>query len=403
MKKILLTWLTITSLLLAWCGWNTNTAWWSSSSTAKGKDYKIKLYTCTSKDLKWWCSQTDKKTVGIFKTDNLCSLVEVTDKDEVKTSDLFKDGVNAKLIKVNVDPKTKIVNVSAYEKKKSLSTNEKNPKNIDVLFDLTYYSTDNQDLEKEVIQTRKKKLKDELEQNLNPGDKLTLRYIWTIDNGTYPEHKDAVLKDIDEFKLKGATNEKVETKYYDLTIRCKAFKRTKTMKIYTHLDQNKNEKLNSKTDKNNIPSYNTKNNLISAIFNKIDNKYNSWKYSYGTYFLETLSNYNEFLKRKDYTKDDVNIIVSDFRFQLHPTMKKNKNIPDDVNWSFPPVKVNMWKKWTKYYNFYTKTIPTYFTYICSHQEKLNLIWLETDNIEIKKIMKDYYKNYLFKKCKVEFK
>jgi hypothetical protein len=84
-------------------------------------------------------------------------------------------------------------------------------------------------------------------------------------------------------------------------------------------------------------------------------------------------------------------------------MKKRRNIPEDVNFSFPPENISLWKKWTTYYKFYTQTVPTYFKDRCQHNENLDLIWLETDDIEIKRIMKDYYKNFLFKNCKVEFK
>jgi len=404
MKKILLTWLTITTLLLAWCGWeNTTSTWWASSSAEHWKDYKVKLYTCTNENLKWGCSESEKENIGIFKANaNLCSLANITDKDEINLDEIT-NWENTELIKFNVDPQTKVVNLIVANKKINKWTNNNSSKNIDILFDLTYYSPDNKDLENEIITTRKKKLVEELDKDLNPGDKVTLRYIWTIDYGTYPEHKNAVLKDIDEFKLKWTNSEKVETKYYNLTLRCKSFKRTKSLKIYTHLENKKKERFNNTIEQDNTPTYNNKDELINAMLSKIDNKYNSGKYSYGTYFLETLSNYEDFLNRKDYTKNDINIIISDFRFQLHPIMKQRRNIPENVNFSFPPEKLSLWKEWTTYYNFYTKTIPSYFEDRCQHNEKLDLVGLETDDIEIKKIMKDYYKNYLFKKCNVEFK
>ena len=408
MKKITLIWLTLLTLTLTACGWNSSqtATWWSSSSVGKLEWYKTKLYTCNSENLKWWCSETDNEDIWIFKaTNKLCSLVNIKDKDEVKEKlqDFLKDGVKAKLELFRVDPATHIVKLIASTKKINNYTDNNSPKNIDILFDLTYYSTDNKDLENEVITERKKKLEEELLNSLNPGDKVTLRYIWTIDYGTYPEHKNAVLKDVDEFQLKWENTSKIEKKYYVLNFRCKVNKRLKSVKLYTNIDTKKKLNMKINNNKTEIATYNTKQDLISAIENKIDTKYNSWKYSYGTYFLETLSNYEDFLNRKDYTKNDLNIIVSDFRFQLHPIMKKRKNIPENVNFSFPPEKLSLWKKWTIYYNFYTKTIPSYFTDRCKHNEKLDLVWLETDDIEIKKIMKDYYKNYLFKKCNVEFK
>ena len=402
MKKILINSLIISSLFLASCGGNSNNqATWSVGwSTSFDKNYKVKMYSCTKQDLKWGCSEIDKDHIGIFKaTANLCELVNIQDKDEVKLENITTENSNPKLISFKVDPQTKIVKLIVANKTIK-NWEETNPKNIDVLFDLTYYSVDNKDLENEVINSRKEKLKQELENVLNKWDTVSLRYIWTIDYGTYPEHKNAVLKETDSFKLKWSYS-KVETKYYSLTLRCKAFKRTKSLKIYTHIENKKKEDfVNTKEE---IPTFTNKDNLISAVFNKIDEKYNSWKYSYGTYFLETLSNYEDFLNRKDWTKNDVNIIISDFKFQLHPIMKKRKNIPENVNFWFPPEKLSLWKKWTIYYNFYTKTIPTYFEDRCSHHEKLELVGLETDDIEIKKIMKDYYKNYLFKKCDVEFK
>jgi hypothetical protein len=406
MKKLLITWTIITSLILSGCGNNSNeweATWWSTFSS-HNENYKVKLYTCTSKNLKWWCSQVEKETIWVFKVNpKLCDLTSITDKDEINLDDIVENPENTKLLKFQVDPKTKLVNLIISKKKINTNTTNENPKNIDILFDLTYYSINNKDIENEIITTRKKKLTEELQEDLKPGDKITLRYIWTIDYGKYPEHKNEVLKDIDEFKLKWANSQKIETKYYSLTLRCKSFKRTKTLKIYTHLENKKKERFSNKTDIENIPIYETKEQLINAVLSKIDNKYNSGKYSYWTYLLETLSNYEDFLNRKDYTKNDINLIISDFRFQLHPIMKKRKNIPEDTDFSFPPKKLSLWKKGTIYYDFYTKTIPSYFEDRCPHHEKLNLIGLETDDIEIKKIMKDYYKNYLFKKCNVEFK
>jgi hypothetical protein len=78
--------------------------------------------------------------------------------------------------------------------------------------------------------------------------------------------------------------------------------------------------------------------------NKINEKYNSGKYSYGTYFLETLSNYEDFLNSENHQQNNKYVIISDFRFQLHPIMKKRRNIPEDVNFSFPPENISLWKK-----------------------------------------------------------
>jgi len=394
MKKIILL---STILLLSACSnnWNSQVSWGAIHWWIE--NYKIEVYNCADKSLKW-CSPVDKEKIWIFKVSaNLCQLANITDKDEINKNEILTN--DWKIIWFNVDKKTKIINISAYKKNVNSLNNDGDSKIIDILFDLTYYSPDNKELENEIISTREKKLKEYLEEKLENQDKVVLRYIWTIDYGAYPQHKNAVLKDIDEFQLSNNI-QKIDTKYYNLTLRCKAFKRTKKLKIYTYLTNKTKEQLSNKTNAN---SYKNKEDLISALLNKINEKYNSGKYSYGTYFLETLSNYEDFLNSENHQQNNKYVIISDFRFQLHPIMKKRRNIPDDVNFAFPPENISLWKKWTTYYKFYTQIVPTYFKKRCQHNENLDLIWLETDDIEIKRVMKDYYKNFLFKNCNVEFK
>jgi hypothetical protein len=69
------------------------------------------------------------------------------------------------------------VNISAYKKNINSLNNDGDSKIIDILFDLTYYSPDNKELENEIISTREKKLKEYLEENLSNQDKVVLRYI----------------------------------------------------------------------------------------------------------------------------------------------------------------------------------------------------------------------------------
>jgi hypothetical protein len=138
--------------------------------------------------------------------------------------------------------------------------------------------------------------------------------------------------------------------------------------------------------------------LEEEILQTINDKYKSWKYNRWSYLINSLDKNLDFI---NWTWS-INILISDMFFQIHPEMKKNKEIIW-AEFDFDPNSILKLWKYIDYTTFYNDILPKYLENKCNNNEELYIIWIELwDNLYVKKKMRDYYKNILFKWCNVYF-
>lgn len=279
---------------------------------------------------------------------------------------------------------------------------QKNGKIIDIMFDLTYYSLTNPDIDKNFFENRKKILKQYLSSNelfsLNYGDKVILRFIWSQDYWDLT-HDNEVASEADKIEYPiWDINENWQLNTSTLSVRCVDFSDLK--KIYINIsNSNETEKTQEELSTQSLSEIKTK--LIADIEQIIDNKReNFWQ---GTYLLQSLSHNDSFLNSNN--QNTISLIFSDFRFQLHPEMKSQHNIKSDSR-NFPPAAKNLNRLKnpnSEYNNFYNSIKNKYLSNKCNNNEDLYLISIRDDNLDMEKSMKSFYVNSLFKWCNVIFK
>gem|GEM_PF-3145005 len=208
-----------------------------------------------------------------------------------------------------------------------------------------------------------------------------MRFIGTMDYGTYPAHKNDVLKDKIFYTYGQVEQKKVETlnnEKHTIRILCEKNRRSGKESAYVKVldkeivagtsevaEAGEEEETNAKV-------YADKNDIYEDMQKQIAARYG--KNSYGTYLIESFYNNTDFIALDEVEEDDVTLVFSDFRFQLHPKMKANrKDTIGTANWNFPPVTLSMWDEGSDYHKFYTETVPKYLADKCEDGQNLYLV------------------------------
>jgi len=402
-KKILLSLLLIISFFSLNSCWEENNNTNSKNITNSSSEWKYSKISSISCDERLEeCGDTyeNKNIDNILKiNDTVCDLTTNINSD--KYEDIFVDFDNKKdkISSIELSEKNWIKDLSFTIEKNNNS--EENKWNIfNIMFDLTYFSG-NKDVEKDVFENRKKILKDFItnwiwENKIDYNDKINLFYIWTSDYWEQSKwFKNHAITDKNNFLLKKNSNSL--SGKYNIKYSCDKNNRKRKLVMYYH--SSGKEEVTIENNNSNIQSVSDINSLESEVLKVIEEKYNSWKYNKWTYLLESLSKNKDFINKKE----SINILISDMFFQLHPDMKKNKNL----SWnSFDFNKENILKIWENkdFTDFYENTIPKYLEEKCNSWEKLYLFWIElSDNLDVKMNMKKYYKEKFFKWCEVDFR
>lgn len=273
----------------------------------------------------------------------------------------------------------------------------KQGRNINIMFDLTYFS-DNKTVESDVFENRKKILKNIILQGVddfkvNYGDSINLFYIGTSDYGNAKDgHKNYAITDTNTLILK-KEGSSLSGKY-SIRYICEKNTRKRTMKLYYESDGKHN--IASKKDNSSIEYVDNLNSLNERLVDIITKKYQQNEFNRGTYLLESLDKNKNFLNQKD----SINILISDMFFQIHPEMKKTYGIGgDDYNFNQHNILASM----NYFENFYKNTIPNFLNNKCQNNEKLYILGIELgDNLILKRKMKEYYQDVLFERCQTAF-
>lgn len=388
--------------LLFSCWWNDTDS--QKENINKEKYSSIEIYECSDDNLKEKCNllkgETNIQNV-LQVNEKVCNIPSIINKDDYDKIFLDYKIWTDKISNINLSNNDNIRELKfTYEKKEEWK--EIKWKDINIMFDLTYFSL-NEEIENDVIMNRKKFLTNFVENGINNisleyWDKVNLYYIWTIDYWNYPEHKNYALNDTNNFVLKKWI-EKIRWDYH-IKYECSYNKRKWKIKFY-YKNYQKNIVNNNTEENNNNNNISTKEKLLEAMLKLIDNKYNSWEYNKWTFLLESLDKNTGFLN----AENSINILISDFVFQLHPKMKENKNIPiTSEKYDFITKNLSLLNEEWYFYDFYKNYVAkNYLQDKCKKNESLYLVWFNLDDdLDIKRIKKDYYKDYLFKWCNIYF-
>lgn len=379
----------------------------NSSNTSESRDeesdieeFDTSSSLCNS-NLEWSSCKDNIETdnlYGIVKiSKNLCELQNISPK---QYGDIF----------YNYDERKDIISNAEFseddEDIKTLSFTfdeshdwEDNGKDIQIMYDLTYFSG-NESIEKDIFSKRISLLQDIIQngiddQSIDFGDIITLSYVGTSDYGEASEwKKNFTLSDQDVFTLK--TNDNARSGDYTIKYDCDINDRQKTVALYYYSEGN--NWLNTDNEWT-VTKVSNIQDLSDEITKTVTEKYELDTYNRGTFLLESISKNSNFLS----SEWAMNILISDMFFQLHPTMKKNKNIvwPD---YDFTLDTIKKLESDTDFNNFYTETIPEYLDEKCSNNDQLYIYWAElSDDLDTKKIMKEYYTNSFFNGCNTVFK
>ena len=301
---------------------------------------------------------------------------------------------------INLLENDKLIKTLTFKFSKwEVNHNDKEWKEINIMYDLTYFWKEWSKVEEDILNNRKNLLNKIISEwiwkfKIEYWDKVNLSYVWTNDYWILAEwHSNTAITENNTFILKdNIDNLSWE---YEIKYICEKNKRKKTLKVYYKFQKEKNSNIEEKFNKKYLPSFEK---LNEEILNSINNKYESWKYNRWSYLIESLEKNKLFI---NWTWS-INILISDMFFQIHPEMKKNK----DIVWpEFDFDTNNILKLWKyiEYTSFYNDILPKYLENKCTNNEDLYIIWIELwDNLDVKKKMKDYYKNILFKWCNVYF-
>jgi len=299
----------------------------------------------------------------------------------------FKDEDNIKTISFNIEKWKNVEDLKKW-------------RDVNIMFDLTYFALENE-IENDVLSNRYKILKNIISKwiwdfKIEYWDKINIFYLWTSDYWLKSEwHKNYAIVDRNNFVLKKQWSN-LSWKY-NISYICDKNKRKKRLTMYYNSQPKKSLNWKNKESDDNYYVSDLKS-LEEEVIKVIKAKYNSWEFNKWTYLLESLDKNKDFINGAD----SLNILISDMFFQLHPDMRINKNI----EWSeFDFTQDNIMKLW-KYKDYsalYYNDIPEYMINKCTNNEELYLIWIElSDNLDLKNKMKTYYKDKLFKWCRVYF-
>ncbi len=375
---------------------------WDKTEIKEEKsNFKITSFSC-DKTLKE-CSSENKNTT----INNILQINElVCDLKEVISPDNYKD------IFVNFDNRTDIIsniNLTDWESwiktlnftiEKDNIKKDKKGKEINIMFDLTYFGKKWSDIEKDVLNSREKALREIISNwvwniQIEYWDKINLFYIWTSDYWESSKwHKNYAITDNNSFILKNHWSNL--SGIYNITYICEKNNRKKKLKMYFYTKGKK--EINIKTKKINDLYVSNIKMLEEELLKVVNTKYNSGKFNKWTYLIESLDKNEKFINGSW----SINILISDMFFQLHPDMKKTHKI----TWAERDfTKDFIWKlkNYIDYTAFYYNIIPKYIENKCNNNEELYIIGTNlSDDLDVKKKMKEYYKNIFFKWCNVHF-
>ena len=363
-------------------------------------DFKITSYSCNDDDLKE-CGNSMNEVIinNVLKVnDVVCDLNWKIEPDQYQN--IFDD-FDKRLDTVSdlkIIENDWIKELSFILTKNNTKTNIK-WKNVNIMFDLTYFSG-NKDTEKDVFENRKKVLKEIISKwnnytKIEYWDKINLFYIGTSDYWENSKwHKNYAITDTEHFILKNQWSNLSWT--YSIKYICEKNSRKKTLKFYYKSEWRKDLEL-VKQKFNNIFVSNI-GLLEKELIKKVETKYNEWKYNRWTYLIESLDKNEQFINGKE----DVNFLISDMFFQIHPEMKKNYNIKWPEYDFTQDYILKLWK-YIDYTSFYDKITSKYLNNKCNNKEELYIYWTNlSDNLDLKEKLKEFYKNKFFKWCNVHF-
>lgn len=392
-KKILISILILTWFFLTSC-----------EKIIEESKYDIQLFNCTDDWLENNCNKGKEwadNIWNILKTnEDVCNLS--TNPLENNYNNIFLNYTKwiDIISDINLSKSNEWINTLKFKLKKWQSSEKNNEwKKINIMYDLTYFWKPWSDVEKDVLDNRKKILNSIISDwiwnlKLEYWDEINLSYIWTNNYWILSEwYSNTAITDSSIFVLKNNTDNL--SWEYDVKYICEKNKRKKTLKIYYKLQKQKSDNVEKKFNKEYIPSFEK---LNEKMLKTINNKYKSWEYNRWSYLINSLDKNLNFI---NWTWS-INILISDMFFQIHPEMKKNKNIIwPDFDFSSNNI-LKLWKH-IDYTSFYNNVLPKYLENKCNNNEKLYVIWIELwDNLDVKKKMRDYYKNILFKWCNIYF-
>lgn len=145
-------------------------------------------------------------------------------------------------------------------------------------------------------------------------------------------------------------------------------------------------------------------NIVDEILNSYQTLYDQKEYSYWTYLISSINNYDKFLNEKW----SINIIISDMFFNLDDENKEIFWIDDNdeansVDFNKENIKyLSQEYQDTNFYKIYNEKIATSFNYKCKNNETLYILWTNLAwawNIEN---MRNYFEEKLFSNCNVSF-
>jgi hypothetical protein len=365
--------------------------------------YSIELFNCTDDWLKDDCNKNKKWVDNIWNilkiNEDICDLgVNIVGKNYenifynyIKWVDVVSD--------VNINKDNDWIKSLEFRFKK-WEIDEKNNKwkKINIMYDLTYFWKPWSSTEKDVLENRKSFLSNIVSDGiwnvkLKYWDEIKLSYVWTNDYWAPSEwHSNTAITDSNVFVLKKDTDD-LSWKY-NIKYICEKNKRKKTLKIYYKFQKQKSN-FDKKFNKEYISSLEK---LNDVMLKTVNDKYKSWEYNRWSYLIDSLDKNLDFIN----WAWSINILISDMFFQIHPEMKKSKNIIwADFDFGASNI-LKLWKR-IDYTRFYHNIIPKYLVDKCNSDEKLYIIWIELwNNLDVKKKMRDYYKSILFKWCSVYF-
>jgi len=221
-----------------------------------------------------------------------------------------------------------------------------------------------------------------------------LSYIGTSDYWEASEwKKNFAISEQDQFLLKREDNNVSWS--YKIVFDCEVNDRKNTLRVYYNSEWNL---WNTNESGNNIRQVSNIDILETELSDTVNEKYISWQYNRGTFLLESLNKNNNFINGSW----SINVLISDMFFQLHPTMKENKNITW-ASYDFTLDTIKKLESDSDFRNFYINSIPDYLWDKCNNNEEVLIYGANlSDDLDTKRIMKEYYEDYFFKRCRVSF-
>jgi len=382
-----------TLFIISSCG-NNNNEWENNDDSVihNSSEWKIqnsssaKLLNCSNLEIWPSCKEGD-------------SVTNITDKN-FNVKDLCNDNIEQNIDNYNINIldsglqlwviKNRENEFAEFKTLKYESVDEDN-KTINILLDLTLFDLDSEVLENWVVDSRKDILSDILKEGL---EGFTTKN-W--ENVSWYS-----LKDWDEINLYflGWYNKKPYLKKQDF-IYSDNIKTESELKYFCYVE-NGMMKIAYKYNENEIEEDST--NIVDEILNSYQTLYDQKEYSYWTYLISSINNYDKFLNEEW----SINIIISDMFFNLDDENKEIFWVDDNgeansVDFNKENIKyLSQEYQDTNFYKIYNEKIANSFNYKCKNNETLYILWTNLAwawNIEN---MRNYFEEKLFSNCNVSF-